>query len=168
VHYARSDLHSRQVISSQLPCSSFNLPTTHAAETGEGSGGRQNSNMDNVSSQDDVLRPRHSTQRLLPHSPDQLDRGSTGDDTFNVTPRPGGSTHWPHHWNGDVWFQAVQTRQRSTNNYRRHGDERCFVHYVPPGFSDAVHSRSSHHHPIDQFTAYRHDFHSASGQTVDL
>ena len=138
---------SGPAISSQLPRNTPNLPTTNAGETGDSHRGRQN--MDDVSSRDDVPTPRRSTQRLLNH-------GSTGGGSSNVTPRPRGPAQWPDQWNNDVWFEAMQTRHRPNDNeYRRRGDERHFVHYVPPGYSDAVHFRSNYHrYPVDQFTAY--------------
>jgi len=64
----------------------------------------------------------------------------------------------------DVWFEP---RQRSRNNeHHQQGDERCFVHYVPPVYSRPVHTTSARH--PSQFTTDHRDLQSDSGQTVDL
>lgn len=156
--YVRSGVQSGPTVSSQLP---FNtLPSTNVYESNRG---HHNTNINNVSSQEDDPTPRRPVNQLLNHS-------SSRDYASNSTPRPGGATQWPGQWNNDVWFERMQTRQQSNNNDRRRiGDERCFVRYVAPGYSDAVHLRSSHHrYPVDQFTGYRRDCYTGSGQTVDL
>lgn len=163
VFYARSDMPSGPAISSQLPRNASDLPTSNAEEMGESNRRHQHSNVNNASSQDDVATPRRPTQQLL-------NRAFTRDDASYSIQRPGGTAEWHDQWNHDpVWFEAMPTRQRSNNNeYRRHRDERCFVRYISPGYSDVVHVRSNHQRPLGEFTAYRHDFHSGSGQTVDL
>lgn len=150
---------SAPAVSSQMQRNGLNSPMTDAEETDEGNRGHAN----NVSSHVDVPTPQRTTRR--PSS-----RGFTGDGASSSTPRPGGwATEWHDQWNHDVWVDTMPTRQRGNNDeYRRHREERRFVRYVPPVYSDSVHVRSNCRHPVDEFPAYRRDFRSASGQTVDL
>ena len=113
-----------------------------AAERRDENTGQRNRSVDNTSACDDmsnvIARERRPSQRPMTLTADQR--------------------------SDDVWFEP---RQRSRNtDYHQRGDERCFVPYVAPVYSRAVHTRSGRR--PGQFTTHHNDHQSDSGQTVDL
>ena len=125
-----------------VPCNNFNMASPTGVEPVENTVQRT-SDVDSMSARDDVSRRRGPGQRLISNS-----SGLGSSD----------------------WFERTEARQRSTTGeYLRGGDERCFVRYLPPAYSQAVQSRSGR--CLDQVTtACRYDCQSASGhrRTVDL